>query len=88
MKKTTEEAKNSRLGLNLFFIYTAFYLGFVLVNAFAAEWADWVPLAGLNLAIWWGFSLILLAFVLAMFYGLSCKSDPPSESLQSPGKDS
>ena len=75
MSDRSSQAANSRLGLRLFFIYSLFYFGFVLVNAFAADWSEWVPFAGLNLAILWGFSLIGLAFVLAMIYGLACKTD-------------
>lgn len=68
----------SRLGIRLFLLYSLFYLGFVLVNAFAADWADWKPIAGLNLAILWGFSLIGLAFLFALAYGLASPSDDES----------
>lgn len=70
-----QAVENSRFGLRLFAVYTAFYAGFVLVNAFAAEWGDWIVFAGLNLAVVWGFALIVLAFVLALFYGIACKPD-------------
>lgn len=66
---------NARLGLVLFAIYSFFYLAFTLVNAFAPEWAEWQPAAGINLAIWWGFALIGLAFLLAVIYGLACKDE-------------
>jgi uncharacterized membrane protein (DUF485 family) len=69
------QARNSRIGLRLFFVYAFFYLSFVLVNAFAADWVEWVPVAGLNLAILWGFALIALALVLALVYGFLCTSD-------------
>ncbi len=65
----------SRLGMTLFLLYAAFYLGFVLVNGFAAQWADWQPIAGLNLAIIWGFGLIVVAFVFAIIYGLWAPKD-------------
>jgi uncharacterized membrane protein (DUF485 family) len=58
--------------MRLFLVYSVFYLGFVLVNAFAADWVEWVPFAGLNLAILWGFGLIGLALVLALVYGFLC----------------
>jgi uncharacterized membrane protein (DUF485 family) len=51
-------------------VYTLFYAGFVLVNAFAPQWSEWVPWGGINLAVLWGFSLIVLAFVLAVVYGV------------------
>ena len=59
----------SRLGLFLFAIYLAFYLGFVLISAFACDWFERIIAGGLNLAIVYGFGLILLALILAMIYG-------------------
>lgn len=59
----------SRLGLTLFFIYLAFYLAFVLISAFASHWLEFILPGGLNLAVVYGFGLILLALVLAIIYG-------------------
>jgi uncharacterized membrane protein (DUF485 family) len=59
----------SRLGLALFAIYLAFYLGFVLISAFACDWFEIILPGGLNLAVVYGFGLIILALVLAMIYG-------------------
>lgn len=67
---------NARIGLILFTLYLAFYLGFVLINAFRAEWMDRVIIAGLNLAVVYGFALIGVAIVLAFVYGLSSKRGP------------
>ena len=67
------ESKNARLGLLLFTIYTLFYAGFVLLNAFAADTMEWLPFAGINLAIWYGFGLIIGAFALAGIYGYLCR---------------
>ncbi len=75
MESSRASRKQARFGLALFIIYSLFYAGFVLVNAFAADWVEWVPFAGLNLAIIWGFGLIALALVLALVYGFLCKSD-------------
>lgn len=61
----------SRLGLVLFVGYTTLYLGFVLINAFAADVMDTVIVGGLNLAIVYGFGLILVAIVFALVYGLA-----------------
>ncbi len=71
-------SKNARIGILLFCVYSLFYLGFVLVNAFAPDLADWKPVAGLNLAIIWGFSLIALALILALIYGAVCSTDRES----------
>ena len=66
---------NARLGLVLFFVYLALYAGFVVINAFAPSLMEWRPWGGLNLAILYGFGLILAAFVLAAVYGVMCRSE-------------
>ena len=73
------EKKNAKLGIRLFAIYSLFYASFVFVNAFAASWSEWSPFGGLNLAVIWGFALIVLAFVLALAYGMLCA--PESENV-------
>ena len=67
---------NSRLGLILFAFYLLLYLGFVFINAFAADWMEKIVLAGLNLAIVYGFALIVIALLLAGIYGLLCRAEP------------
>ena len=59
----------SRLGLTLFGVYLFFYLGFVLISAFACDWFEIILPGGLNLAVVYGFGLILLALLLAIVYG-------------------
>jgi uncharacterized membrane protein (DUF485 family) len=71
--------RNSRIGLTLFFVYLAFYAGFVILAAFAPELMERTPWAGVNLAIWYGFALILAAFVLALLYGALCRTSEPIE---------
>ncbi len=63
------EPESSKLGLVLFSVYLAFYLGFILISAFACDWFEVVLPGGLNLAVVYGFGLIILALVLAMVYG-------------------
>jgi uncharacterized membrane protein (DUF485 family) len=79
--------KNSRLGHLLFLIYSFCYLVFTLVNAFAPSWAEWQPAAGINLAIWWGLSLIGLAFVLSLIYGFACSNESQRATPSRPGSD-
>jgi uncharacterized membrane protein (DUF485 family) len=66
--------RNSRIGLALFVVYLVFYGGFVLIAAFAPQMLDATPLAGVNLAIWYGFGLIVAAILLALLYGWACVS--------------
>lgn len=61
---------NSRFGLVLFFVYLVLYGGFVLLNTFRPALMETTPLAGLNLAILYGFGLIIGALLLSLFYGI------------------
>ena len=71
--------RNSRIGLLLFFIYLAFYAGFVILAAFSPETMERTPWAGVNLAIWYGFALIAAALLLALVYGYLCRIEVTSE---------
>jgi len=71
---------NARLGVILFFVYLAFYAGFVLLAAFSPATMARTPWAGVNLAIWYGFALILAAFALALVYGWLCHPGDADES--------
>ncbi len=68
------QTRNSRIGLVLFGIYLLLYGGFVFLNAFSPESMEAIPVAGVNLAIVFGFGLILAAFVLALVYGILCRA--------------
>ncbi|WP_437204664.1 DUF485 domain-containing protein [Planctomicrobium sp. SH664] len=68
-------SRNARVGLILFFFYLAFYGGFVGLSAFSPDLMDWTPVAGINLAILYGFALILAAFVLSLLYGAVCSAE-------------
>jgi uncharacterized membrane protein (DUF485 family) len=67
-------SRNTRLGLMLFAVYLLLYGGFVLLAAFSPSTLKSTPLAGVNLAVWYGFGLIAAAFVLALIYGWACRS--------------
>ena len=73
---------NARLGLVLFVVYLVLYGGFVFLNAFAAETMEITPLAGVNLAILYGFGLIVVALVLALVYGWASKPEPSDQEDQ------
>ncbi len=66
------EARNARIGLRLFALYVALYAGFMWVTAFRPPLLGRPALGGLNVAIVYGFGLILSAFVLAMIYMWLC----------------
>jgi uncharacterized membrane protein (DUF485 family) len=62
--------QNMRLGLLLFASYLTLYTGFVLTSAFFPNSMEWRPLGGLNLALLWGFGLIVAAILFAFIYGV------------------
>ena len=72
------QSSNARLGLKLFMVYLALYLGFVLISAFAPEVMERTPIAGINLAILYGFGLIIGALALSLIYGFMCNDDDGS----------
>jgi uncharacterized membrane protein (DUF485 family) len=67
--------RNARIGLVLFAVYLALYGGFVGLNTFAPQAMEMTPIAGINLAILYGFGLIIAAVVMAVLYGLLCTAD-------------
>lgn len=67
-------ARNARTGLMLFFPYLIFYSGFVVLNTFAPQRMGEPVIAGLNLAVVYGFALIVGAFVLSIVYVWLCRS--------------
>jgi len=76
---TDSQRSNARLGLWLFAVYLLLYLGFVFLSAFAPAAMEQPVLAGLNLAIVYGFGLIIGAFLMAVLYGVLCKSEPSED---------
>jgi uncharacterized membrane protein (DUF485 family) len=62
----------TRLGLILFLVYAAIYAVFVLLGLFYTETLGIKAIAGLNLAIVYGFGLIILAAVMGFIYSLIC----------------
>lgn len=75
--------RNARYGMVLFVAYLVLYGGFVAVNAFNSEIMDTIIWQGVNLAILYGFGLILAAIVLALIYGWLCRRAVNSETSSS-----
>ena len=61
-------ARNVRYGLILFALYLILYGGFIALAAFAPAKMKEPVLGGINLAVLYGFGLIVSAFVLALVY--------------------
>lgn len=71
-----EISRNARWGMALFLVYLVLYSAFVGVSTFHAAWMATLW-QGVNLAIWSGFGLIGVAFVLAMIYSWLCRARAP-----------
>ena len=67
---------NARMGLVLFFGYLALYGGFIYLSAFRRDVMARPSVGGVNLAIVYGFALIVAAFVLAVLYMFLCRREP------------
>ena len=65
-------AHNRRMGMILFVVYVLFYGGFMALSAFWPEVMSKPCLLGVNLAVVYGFALIVAALVLAMVYMKVC----------------
>ena len=61
-----------RLGIYMFISYALVYAGFVIINISNAVLMEKTILLGLNLAVVYGFGLIILALVLALIYSMMC----------------
>ncbi len=73
MKETDNAAaRKAKLGVKLFFIYTIIYAGFVLIGLFKPELMGLELMAGQNIAIIYGFGLIVLAIVMGFIYNYAC----------------
>ena len=62
----------SRLGVRMFFVYAVVYAGFVLINVLWPKTMSTIVFAGLNLAVVYGFGLIVFAMILALVYNWLC----------------
>jgi len=65
-------AYKASLGLKLFALYGVIYLGFILINVLKPELMKMETVLGLNLAILYGFGLIIIAVVMGLIYNRLC----------------
>nr|WP_321399516.1 DUF485 domain-containing protein [uncultured Desulfobacter sp.] len=62
----------TKLGLWLFLVYVLVYIGFIAINVASPETMEVKIFAGQNLAVVYGFGLIILAFVMGIIYDMLC----------------
>ena len=65
-------AYKRRLGLWMLLIYGVIYIFFIVINVAWPKVMGTIVVAGLNLAIVYGFALIVIAFLLALYYNRAC----------------
>ncbi|MBN2736038.1 MAG: DUF485 domain-containing protein [Spirochaetales bacterium] len=65
-------AYKTRIGLILVSIYGLVYLGFIIINTVFPRLMGLRILFGVNLAVVYGFSLIILAIVMGIIYNGLC----------------
>jgi len=65
-------ARKSKLGIKLFFLYAFIYAGFVYIGVGYPELMGIRIMFGLNLAIVYGFGLIVLAIIMGFIYNFAC----------------
>lgn len=62
----------AKLGVYMFFIYVLIYAGFIVINVANPKAMELIMFAGLNLAVVYGFGLIVLAIVMGIIYNHLC----------------
>ncbi len=77
----------TRLGLWMFLVYALIYVGFVAINITAPVLMEAEIIFGLNLAVTYGFFLIVFALVLALVYTRLCSSKEAELNETDKGKD-
>lgn len=64
--------RKSKLGIKLFIVYTIVYAVFVAIGVFNFEAMSKLVFGNINLAITYGFGLIVFAIVLGLIYNWRC----------------
>jgi len=70
-KDNAQEYKTG-LGIKMFIVYTSIYVVFVAINVLNPAIMENTVFSGLNLAVVYGFGLIIFALVLAVIYNNLC----------------
>lgn len=76
-----------KVGAWMFIFYALFYAGFVAINLISPVFMETKVLLGLNLAVVYGFGLILVALILALIYNSLCNQKEATFKAQSKQKE-
>ncbi len=69
--KDDASSYKTKLGVKMFLIYTVVYASFVIINTTNPKVMELI-IFGQTAAVIWGFGLIILALVMALFYNHLC----------------
>ncbi len=72
VEKDNSAARKAKLGVKLFIVYTIVYSGFVVIGLTKPELMGLELIGGQNVAIIYGFGLIVLAIVMGFIYNYRC----------------
>ena len=75
-----------KLGVWMFILYALIYAGFVAINVINPKLMESCVLFGLNLAVVYGFGLILFALVLALIYNKLCTNKEQAAKAKEEGE--
>ena len=75
-----------RIGAYMFVLYGLIYIGFVVINIVKPVLMEKIIFAGLNLAVIYGFGLIIFALFLALIYNLMCEKEETRVNIPSKKK--
>ncbi|HZK69942.1 MAG TPA: DUF485 domain-containing protein [Clostridia bacterium] len=70
-KKDNSASFKSRLGIIMFIVYAIIYASFIFINVFNPSLVA-ADIGTLNVAIVYGFGLIIIAIILALIYNHLC----------------
>lgn len=65
-------AYKRRMGVWMFLVYAAIYAVFIAINVIKPRLMESIVLGGLNLAVVYGFGLIVIALIMALVYSSAC----------------
>jgi len=74
MAKDPSFAWKRQLGVYMFLIYATVYASFTAINVISPRTMETIVFAGLNLAVVFGFGLIIVALIMALIYNAACTS--------------
>ncbi|MDD5605645.1 MAG: DUF485 domain-containing protein [Dehalococcoidales bacterium] len=86
LKTEKSEGYKTRLGIIMFTIFTPIYLAFILVSVMSPSFMA-ADLGKLNVAIVYGFGIIILAVALAVIYNSICSRKERDDEVEEAHKE-